>query len=161
MKIFSTKFLFLLAFSSLVVLSSCNMMETVSPVEKTTKKAVVPHFHSSNGNAQPVIISSATYNGISAPFTINGLTIEDEIIMLTTTYKGGCGTANFILASDGSVGNVNGKPSVTLKLLLDDRDGCKKNIETQENFDLSPIHQPNSSSMIINIVGFGSFTYSY
>lgn len=162
MKIFSNKFLFIFALSSIIAFGSCSMVETVPPIEKTVKKANANLNNGNNGIVvKPVIIDAAAYQGISAPFTITGLTIEDEIIMFSVTYNGGCGSVDFSLVSDGSVSNINGKPLINLKLMLDDRDGCKKSIDSMAKFDLTPIHQPYYSNMIINIVGFGSVTYSY
>ncbi len=157
---FPVKFLFIFVVSFTIVFSSCEKIEMATPaVEKITKKSVASDKNSPRIN--PVIINAAAYSSATAPFTITGFTIEDEIIMLTTNHQGGCGSADYILVSDGNVGSLNGKPLVKLKLKLDDRDPCKKVIGTKLGFDLTPIHQPNANSMTLNIKGIGFVSYSY
>lgn len=156
MKFLNTKNLIVLVFS-LVMFGSCEDAEVLSPytnIEKTKRTTKL---------APSIVVSSTAYASISSPFTIPNFTIEDEIIMLTTNFNGTSEVADFYLATDGSIDNVDGQAVINIRLIRNmNNPSFSKGINQQQlRFDLSPLQDYSPKSVYLNIAGIGMVNYSF
>jgi len=153
-------FLGLFFITILIGITSCTKQgleideNTLSPIKKaasTTKLDVVP-----------IEVDNIAYNSIGDLFTAIDFTIEDEIIMLTTSYLGGCTPVQFRLVANSQIqygaGNI---PIFNAKLILDNNNKCTYFTKSSTAFDLSPIQQVGHSEIILKIEDFGEVLYSY
>lgn len=155
-------FLGLFFLTILVGMTSCNKQDldintnTINPAS-TTKAASV-----NSSSVTPILLDNAAYNLPSDFFTALNFTIEDEIIMLTTGYVGGCNVVSFRLVADPQVQyNAGNIPVFNGKLILDNNDKCPYNIKKTNKYDLKPLQQSGFSQVILNLDGFGEVVYSY
>ncbi len=157
MRVFSTKFLFIFIASFTIFLTSCEQTELVSPTTIGTKTKKVKGAD----NIPSVTINHKAYNNTSSPFTIPNFTIEDEIIMLTATYEGGCGAVSFSLVADTKLSDYNGTPVIPVKLILDDNDPCLNSVNKEVRYNISKLQQPGTNEVFLDIDNVGLVTYAY
>lgn len=149
--------LFLIAFS--LVASSCSKQDLAleiaqnnSGIKKVTSAGVV----------LPILVDDAAYNIPSSFFSALNFTIEDEIIMLTSGYSGGCGVVTFKLVAESKITlTSNNTPVVNVRLLLDNNSKCKDLLEKVSKFDLTPLNKLGSGHIILNVERYGMIDYYY
>lgn len=151
-------FLGLFVITILVGMTSCteqglDINKNLAPTNKSAEAVL---------DIAPILVSSVAYNLSGDLFTAINFTIEDEIIMLTTNYQGGCTTAQFQLVADPQVQyDVGNTPMFNSKLILDNTDKCNYTVRETVSYDLTPLQQSGSNKVILNIENFGKVTYSY
>ena len=114
-------------------------------------------------SASAIIIDDNLFaSSVSDPFKPTGLTIEDEIIMITVDYNGGCGTVDADLIGQSKVQmNNDGIPEVKAQMIFADNDKCGTNISKTFAFDISSLRSSTQNAIAINIKGIGTVLYKY
>lgn len=128
---------------------------SVLPIQTTTSVQSV-------GKIEKITVSQHAFlNAPSDWVNVNFSTIEDEIIMLNVTYKGGCGTTTFKLVADSKVDYSSGYPIITARLSLKDDDKCTANVNTTLKYDLSPLKTGKYNVVHVKLLGYGTLVYNY
>lgn len=151
-------FLGLFFITILIGMTSCTKqdLEIGESLATTTKST------SATLDIAPILIDNVAYNSSGDLFTAVDFTIEDEIIMLSTSYLGGCTPVQFRLIADSQVQYSSGNiPTFNAKLILDNNDKCSYTIKKTVAYDLSPLQLFGHSQVILKIEDFGEVVYSY
>ena len=156
------QYLGLVLIAILFVVSSCTKQDiqiNENPTELTpTRKSAIVN----RANVTPIIVNDALYAFSGDIFTSIDFTIEDEIIMLSTNYNGGCNIATFTLAAQSIVNYApNNTPIIKAKLILENEDKCSYPVKNISSYDLKPIQQAGYNTVILDIEQFGQVIYNY
>ncbi len=119
------------------------------------------HAHLSAG-ANTVVIDSERYaHATGDPFTFESVKISGDEIQITIRYGGGCREVYAGLVDGGSVAYSN-PPQRTMKMILDDRDGCEALMKKMFSFDLKPIRLQGTNKVQLRLDGWGeTLLYTY
>ena len=151
-------FLGLFFITILIGMTSCTKqdLEVGESLAPTTKVA------SATLDIKPILIDNAAYNASGDLFTAIDFTIEDEIIMLRTSYPAGCVPVQFRLVADSQIQYSSGNiPIFNSKLILDNNDKCSYTVKETVGYNLVPLQLAGHNQVILKIKDFGEVTYSY
>jgi hypothetical protein len=163
MKLFN-RFLGLLLVTITIGMASCAKqdLEIGGPNIASPTKKTIPTSLQPDAGVSLIEFNATAFNLSSDLFKAVDFTIEDEIIMLTTSYSGGCGAAHFRLVADTQLQySPNNTPIINAKLILDNDDRCSYTIKKTVAYDLTPIQQIGHSQVILKIADFGEAVYAY
>ncbi|MEL7530206.1 MAG: hypothetical protein AAFN10_02800 [Bacteroidota bacterium] len=87
--------------------------------------------------------------------------IEDDCLLITVRYGGGCGEVDFdLIAIEGETLSL--PPQIPMRLVLDDNDNCEALITDEIGFDVSEIKNSGSGTHMFKLEGLSEMIeYSY
>ncbi len=89
-------------------------------------------------------------NALSDEFTLASAKIEEDCLLLTVRYGGGCGTVDFdMVAIEGSAFSL--PPQIPMRLILDDEDPCEALITDEIAFDLAALQGDGAGAIQLAI----------
>ncbi len=135
----------------LVGIIGCRKEDVSSP------QSILLDDPNNTGISDQIIITNSSFFGIFSyndhPFTIRNVNIQNDNIIISITYSGGCGAIGKSLIAGSEIMESN-PPQRHLKLFFTDWDQCEAAINVEWTYNITPLRVDGFNSVILHFEGW-------